>query len=229
LIPPQFSHGLDCLQLPLHFPPLSRRGGSHPPGSLESIPLRSYPGFVVLDRVPRLWFSHPTQPAARARPAHLWPTPVCAPAAFGCPALVGSSVCRTDTRRYLSPDHAGLRLSCTGTRTIHACRCRKHGPIYDRHTPILIASTPVTAFVSDPDMPNTGVFANIPALEYRTGRCIGPVHRTLRHHIRASDSPKSLRLRRSGSNNRKGTIVSHARGSAAPGLDSGDEKEKERD
>jgi len=50
----------DCLQFCPHRPPLSRRGGSHPPGSPESIPLRSYPGFVVPDRVPRLWFSHPT-------------------------------------------------------------------------------------------------------------------------------------------------------------------------
>ena len=41
-------------------PPLSRRGGSRQRASPASIPPRSYPEFVVLDRVPRLWFSHPT-------------------------------------------------------------------------------------------------------------------------------------------------------------------------
>ena len=56
-------------------------------------PLASTLGSVVPHRVSRLWFSHPTQPAAGARPAHLWPTPVCAPAAFRCPALVGPSGC----------------------------------------------------------------------------------------------------------------------------------------
>jgi len=93
----------DCRQHCQQSPPLNRRGGSVPRASPASFPLRSYPRFVVPDRVPRLWFSHPTQPAAGARPAHLWPAPVCAPAAFRCPALVGPSVCRTDTRRQSCP------------------------------------------------------------------------------------------------------------------------------
>ena len=52
-----------------------------------------------------------------------------------------------------TPNRAGLRLSYTDTRAVHACRCRKHGPIHDRHTPIIIASTPVTAIVSSPCTP----------------------------------------------------------------------------
>ena len=54
-----------------------------------------------------------------------------------------------------TPNRAGLRLSYTDTRAVHACRCRKHGPIHDRHTPIIIASTPVTAIVSSPCTPES--------------------------------------------------------------------------
>ncbi len=56
-----------------HSPPLSRRGGSPPPGPPAPIPLRLNPWFVVPDRVPRLWFSHRTQRAAgvaQARACH---------------------------------------------------------------------------------------------------------------------------------------------------------------
>ena len=82
----------DCLQLPLHFPPLSRRGGSLPRASPASIPFRSYPGFAVPDRVPRLWFSHRTQHAAgvaQARACHAFP---CALDDRGCRAHAGTSV-----------------------------------------------------------------------------------------------------------------------------------------
>jgi len=102
------------------------------------------------------------------------------------------------------PDHAGLRLSCTDIRSIHASRCPKHRPIHDRHALMMVASALATAFVSDPDMPTTGVFADIPTLELWIGRCIEPVHNTRNDHIRASHNPKSPRLRRSGSNNVSG-------------------------
>ena len=60
----------DCPQLRSHPPPLNRRGGSPLPGSPAPIPLRSYQGFVVPDRVPRLWFSHlPHRGACRAMSA----------------------------------------------------------------------------------------------------------------------------------------------------------------
>ncbi len=54
----------------------------------------------------------------------------------------------------LAPDHAGLRLSCTDTRAIHACRYRKHGPIHDRHAHMMAASAARTPRIE-------GAFAEI--------------------------------------------------------------------
>lgn len=102
-----------------------------------------------------------------------------------------------------APDYARLRLSYTGTRAVHACRCRKHGPVHDRHTP---NGSPRRLWQRLPQVHarlNIGAFADVPALEFRSGRRIGPVHRTLSDHIRASHNPKSLRQSRSGSNERK--------------------------
>ena len=89
-----------------------------------------------------------------------------------------------------------------------------------------VASAHATAFVSDPDMPNTEVLADIPALELRNGRRIEPVHNTRNHHIR----PRTTRNRHAEADlvvtDRKETMCFNARGSAAPGLDSGDERRR---
>ena len=88
----------DRLQFPLHSPPLSRRGGSRPPGPPAPIPLRLNPWFVVPDRVPRLWFSHPTQQAARVAHAPSTLTLMPPNAAHRRPVLVGSSRCSGASR-----------------------------------------------------------------------------------------------------------------------------------
>ena len=75
-----------------------------------------------------------------------------------------------------APGHIGLRLSYTGTRTIHASRCRIHGPVHDRHAPTMVASASEVAFVPRPY-----------------------------DYIRTSDNPKSPHRRQSGSNDRKET------------------------
>ena len=92
----------DCLQFSPHSPPLNRRGGSHPPGPPVPIPLRSYPGFVVPDRVPRLWFSHRTQLAAGVHQARAFPAFQCALDDTGCRAYAGTSVF---SRAYTPPSH----------------------------------------------------------------------------------------------------------------------------
>ena len=136
-----------------------------------------------------------------------------------------------------APDHAWLRLSCTGTRTVHG---RYTGgtrlPLpqnTDRYTTDMrspwLPRRPRQRLSPAHARPNAGGFAEIPALGFLIGRGIESVHNTRSDRIRASHNPKSPPLRRSGSNDRKGAVWFHARGSPAPGPDSGDEKEKERD
>ena len=122
-----------------------------------------------------------------------------------------------------------LRMSYTDTRAIHACRCREREPIHNRHTPIVVASTPVAAFVPGPYTPEYKSLHRVPAPKFPIGRRIGLARRTRSDHIRASDNPKSPRRCRSGSNDGKESMCCMPTDQPLPGLDSGDEKEKERD
>ena len=197
----------DCLQLPLHFPPLSRRGGSLPRVLRpRRFPFAHTPGLPFLTACRGFGFHTPRIPDAGGAIRTLGPQLSAHPPPFDALLLLD--------RAYVAPIHAvhsalghtRLRLSCTDTRAVHASRCRKHRPIHDRHTLMMAASAPAAPFVSDPDMPDMGTFADIPALGFPIGHCIEPVHNTCSHHFRASDNPKSLRRSRSGSYDRKGTL-----------------------
>ncbi len=130
-------------------------------------PFACTPGFFVPDRIRGLWFSHPTQRAAGVRLAHLWPTPFCATDAFRRLVLVGSSVCRTDTRHPSCPWPCtaalvlhrytdGTRSSLRKTRTDTRPTCAPHGHLDARGS---VCPRPMHAR-------NAGGFAEIPALGF---------------------------------------------------------------
>ncbi len=103
----------DRLQFPLHSPPLSRRGGSRPPGPPAPIPLRLNPWFVLPDRVPRLWFSHRTQLAAGVARARACRTPHALSATRDAGRIPERVYAPEHTPRSRTPAAAGLRLSCS--------------------------------------------------------------------------------------------------------------------
>ena len=101
-------------------------------------PLAFTLGFIVPDRVPRLWFSHPTHPRCWLCHWRLWRVAFCATVAFRCRSLVGPSVCRTDTRRPSCPwpykatlvlhrYTEDTRLSLPKTQTDTQPPCAHHG------------------------------------------------------------------------------------------------------
>ena len=140
---------------PPHRPPLSRRGGSRPPGPPAPHPLSLVP--LVLPFPTAYAGSGSHTPRSELR--------VCASRTYGRRLSAQpppSAVTILLDRAYVvpihaghpAPGHAGLRLSCTGTRAIHACRYRKHGPIHNRHAHMMAASATHTPRIE-------GAFAEI--------------------------------------------------------------------
>ncbi len=113
--------------------------------------------------------------------------PSAQPSPLGTPFLLDRTYVAPIHAVHPLPGHPRLRLSYTDTRPLHACPCRKHGPIHNRHARMMVASVPVAAFVPDPYTPRYRNLRRYPSPGIPDRAPLWPVHETRSDDIRAPD------------------------------------------